>query len=362
MRYGEKSLGRAGAFSITTIALAAITLLVLSCGDGAVEPTPPPAPVATAVTVTPTAAELSALGATTRFSAQVRDQNGRVMAGASVAWSSSSASVATVDGSGVVTAAANGTATITATSGSASGSAAVTVAQSVGAVSVSPTADTLVAFGDTVRLVAEATDANRHAVVGAEFSWTSSDTAVARVDDSGLVTGVDEGTATITAMSGAASGRAAVTVAQSVGAVTITPAADTLVVADTVRLSAEATDANGHAVMGAEFSWASSDTLVAVVDSGGLVTAVAAGEAAINATSSGVTGRAAIVVAARAPTTVAVTPDTVAFTAVGQTMSLAAEVRDQIGRTMEGVTVSWSSGDRLVATVDSAGLVTFTAI
>ena len=266
-------MGRAGAFSITTIALAAITLLVLSCGDGAVEPAPPPAPVATAVTVTPTAAELSALGATTRFSAQVRDQNGRVMAGASVAWSSSSASVATVDASGVVTAAANGSATITATSGSASGSAAVTVAQSVGTVA-------------------------------------------------------------------------------------ITPAADTLVVADTVRLSAEATDANGHAVVGAEFTWSSSDTLVAVVDGGGLVTAVAAGEAAINATSSGVTGRAAIVVAARAPTTVAVTPDTVAFTAVGQTMSLAAEVRDQLGRPMEGVAVSWSSGDRLVATVDSAGLVT----
>ena len=357
MRYGEGSRGRATAFSITTITLATITLLVLSCGDGAVEPTPPPAPVATTVTVTPAAAELSALGATTRLSAQVRDQNGRVMAGASVAWSSSNASVATVDGSGLVTAMANGTATITARAGSASGSAAVTVAQSVSAVSVSPAAATLVAFADTVRLVAEATDANGHAVVGAGFSWTSSDTAVARVDDSGLVTGVDEGTATITATSGSASGSASVTVAQSVGTVAITPAADTLVVADTVRLSAEATDANGHAVAGAEFTWASSDTLVAVVDGGGLVTAAAAGEAAITATSSGVTGRAAIVVAARAPTTVAVTPDTVVFTAVGQTMRLAAEVRDQLGRPIEGMAVSWSSGDTLVATVDGAGLV-----
>ena len=100
------------------------------------------------------------------------------------------------------------------------------------------------------------------------------------------------------------------------------------------------------------------DTLVAIVDGGGLVTGVAAGEAEITATSSGVTGRATITIAARAPTTVAVTPDSVAFTAVGQTMRLATEVRDQIGRPMEDVAVSWSSADTLVAMVDSTGLVT----
>ena len=244
------------------------------CGDGAVEPPPPDPPRPATVTVTPPTAELSALGATVRLSAEVRDQNGRVMAGAAVTWASSNTSVATVDASGLVTAASNGAATITATAGSASGTAAVTVAQVVSAVGVTPASDTIVAFGDTVRLVAEATDAN------------------------------------------------------------------------------------GHAVAGAEFTWASSDTLVAVVDGGGLVTGMAAGEAEITATSAGVTGTAALAVVTPAPTTVAVRPDTVAFTAVGQTMQLAAQVHDQIGRPMEGVAVSWSSGDTLVATVDSAGLVT----
>ena len=81
------------------------------------------------------------------------------MAGATVAWASSDTAVAAVDAAGQVTAAANGAATITATAGSASGTAAVTVAQVVSAVAVSPAADTLVAFGDTVRLAAEATDA-----------------------------------------------------------------------------------------------------------------------------------------------------------------------------------------------------------
>lgn len=74
------------------------------------------------------------------------------------------------------------------------------------------------------------------------------------MDASGLVTAAANGSATITARSGSASGTATVTVAQSVSAVAVTPAPDTLVVADTVRLSAEASDANGHAVAGVEFT------------------------------------------------------------------------------------------------------------
>ena len=78
---------------------------------------------------------------------------------------------------------------------------------------------------------------------------------------------------------------------------------------DTVWFEAEAKDANGHAVAGAEFTWASGDTAVAVVDATGLVTGV--GEVEITATTAGVTGRAVLVVAAPAPTTLAITPDTV---------------------------------------------------
>ena len=65
--------------------------------------------------------------------------------------------------------------------------------------------------GDTVRLAAEATDANGHAVAEAEFEWASSDGSVAAVDASGLVRGVGEGTATITATAGSARGTAVIT-------------------------------------------------------------------------------------------------------------------------------------------------------
>ncbi|MDE2654096.1 MAG: Ig-like domain-containing protein [Gemmatimonadota bacterium] len=59
----------------------------------------------------------------------------------------------------------------------------------VSAVTASPAADTQVALGDTVAAVTE-------------LEWSSSDEPVARVDDSGLVTGADAGTATTTATEG----------------------------------------------------------------------------------------------------------------------------------------------------------------
>ena len=189
--------------TVPAMAVAVAMVLILSCGDGAVEPPalPPPAPVATTVTVNPASATLTSLGETARFTAEVRDQNGQVMSGAAVAWAGSDASVASVDGSGVVTAVANGTATITAMAGSVSGTAGVTVEQMPDSVSVVPPQATLAAPGDTLRLMAEAFDANGHAVAEAEFSWASSDTAVATVDLSGLVTAIRAGEVEITTTS-----------------------------------------------------------------------------------------------------------------------------------------------------------------
>ena len=231
--------------------------LVSSCGDGAT-PTPttllPDSPRPTAVEVNPATSELAALGASVQLSADVRDQNGEVMAGITVTWNSSSASVATVDQSGLVMAVGDGTAVIAASvnqGSGANGTAIVTVTQSIVSVEVSPSTAELTALGATVQLTAGAFDANGHAVAEAKFSWESSAAAIATVDASGLVTGVAVGVSMITASSESASGSAGVTVMQPVVSVEVSPSAETIGLGGTLQLMAEGFDANGHAVAGA---------------------------------------------------------------------------------------------------------------
>ena len=205
-----------GRVSIFVFAVLAVLAQVAGCGDGATEPPPQPPPDPprpTTVTVSPATSQLTALGETVQLTASVRDQNGQAMAGATVTWVSSESAVATVDASGLVTAAGNGTATITASAGTASGTAAVTVMQAPGSVVVEPAEATLTVPGDTVRLAARAFDANGSEVADAQFSWESDDPAVATVDSTGLVTATGNGTAIITASTGSASGSAKITVA-----------------------------------------------------------------------------------------------------------------------------------------------------
>ena len=163
-------------------------------------------------------------------------------------------------------------------------------------VTVSPSSLEFAALRDTARLSAQVHDQYGGLMADAAVAWASSDASVASVDSDGLVESVGNGEAAVTATAGSAAGGAAVTVAQVVNTIALTPAADTLMAGDTLRLIAEAADANGHAVAGAEFAWASGDAAVAQVDATGLVTGVGAGEVEITATSSGVTGRAALVV------------------------------------------------------------------
>ena len=124
-----QSLTRHGRTPTPPFPVLAALAWATACGDGATAPPPDP-PRATTVTVSPATSQLIALGATVRLTARVLDQNGQAIAETTVTWASSDAAVATVDGSGLVTAAGNGTATVTASVGSVSGTAGITVAVS----------------------------------------------------------------------------------------------------------------------------------------------------------------------------------------------------------------------------------------
>ena len=225
-------------------------------------------------------------------------------------------------------------------------------------ITVIPATPQLDAIAATIQLAAEVRDQHGQLMTGISLSWTTNDRSIASVGrTSGLVTATANGVATITATAGDATGTAKATVMQEITAVSVLPAVDTLVEGDTVRLTARATDGNEYPVTNARFLWASSNTEVATVDTLGLVAGRSSGAATATATSSGVTGQASLTVEVPAPTTIVVTPDTVGLSALGDTVRVIAEVRDQIGRPMTGVTATWATGDALVATVDSGGLV-----
>ena len=163
-------------------------------------------------------------------------------------------------------------------------------------IAVTPATAELTALGATVQLAAQVRDQNGQAMAGAAVTWSSGSTAVATVDATGLVTATGNGTATISATSESASGTATMTVAQAVSEVAVTPTADTLAIGDTLRISAEAVDANGNAVAEAAFTWSSSDDSVAAVDDSGLVLGLGEGMATIRAASGGVSASAEITV------------------------------------------------------------------
>ena len=81
-------------------------------------------------------------------------------------------------------------------------------------------------------------------------------------------------------------------------ALRVTPfAAQQLAVGDTLPLTAQVLDQNGEAVTGKAVTWASDNTLVATVDTTGVVTAVGEGAATITAESGGIAARVQFVVA-----------------------------------------------------------------
>src|SRR3989442_11616615 len=151
-------------------------------------------------------------GQAIQLTATPKDANGNPLTGRTVTWSSSNTSVAIADANGNVTALAPGAATITATSEGQSGTAAITVTNvAVNSVTVSP-APASVPAGQAVQLTATPKDASGTPLTGRAIIWSSSNTSVATVNASGLVSGVVAGSATITAMSEGQSGTSAVTV------------------------------------------------------------------------------------------------------------------------------------------------------
>ncbi len=332
------------------LATAAAVLLVTCSNEG-------PSTTVASVTVTPPAPTVVVAG-TVQLTATTKDANGSVLTGRVVTWASGTPAVATVSATGLVTGVAQGQATITATSEGQQGTAAVTVMLApVSSVTVTPNPAT-VQIGQTLQLTATLKDANQNVLTGRVVTWASGNTGVATVSSTGLVTGVAQGQATITAASEGQQGTAAVTVIPvPVASVTVTPTPATVPAGQTLQLTATTKDANGNVLTGRVVTWASNNTPVATVSSTGLVTGVAQGQATITATSEGKQGMAAITVTALPVASVTVQP-MAANVPLGLTVQLTATLKDANGNVVTGRVVTWASDNTAVATVNSNGLVT----
>lgn len=312
------------------------------------------------VAIAPTAATIP-VGGSVVLQGVAYDAGGQTLDGRTVVWATSAPQVATVDASGKVTGVLAGKATVTGTIEGKTASSTITVTViPVAAVAITPGSAAL-DVGQSASLTAVATDASGNTLTGRTITWSSANTSIATVTTAGLVKGVGAGTTTISATAEGKTGTAQVVVTATgppqppVATVTVTPPATTLAIGATATLTATVKQANGAVLTGRAVTWSSSAPNIATVSGSGVVTAVAAGNATITATSEGKSGTASVTVSP--PTTVgSVTVTPVALTLTNnRPKTLTAAVLDAKGKPVKGPTIVWSSSDSSLVSVSSIG-------
>jgi len=301
------------------------------------------------------------LGRTFSFEIETRDTDGKKVTGRRVTWSSLNPNVAAVDDNGMVTGVGLGTSIITARADAATAQTNMLVQPAVASVVLLPASGS-VSVGATRTLTVAVNDKDGRTIAGRLVTFSSSDPSVATVNALGVVAGVAEGRATITAQAvlDQVNGTATVDVVKvPVATVSITPAgAQTVFEGLTLQLSAVLRDANNAILSGRPVSWTTSNQSVATVSANGLVAGVSLGITQITAESEGRTSSVQVTVAPRPVATVGLSPNP-GSVKVGQALQMSLDLRDASGNqlTTAGRSVTWESSNNPVATVQN-GVVT----
>ncbi|NML41670.1 hypothetical protein HHL17_31080, partial [Chitinophaga sp. G-6-1-13] len=253
-------------------------------------------------------------------------------------WSSSNTAVATIDASGLVTGVSAGTAMITYEVTNANGcKTKQTVTITVNALPVvSP-----IITGTTDVCVGSTTPLSNTTPGGI---WSSSNTAVATIDATGLVAGISAGTATITYEVTNANGCKA----QQTTTVTVNGLPVVSPITGTTNVCVGATTNLSSTTTGGV--WSSSNTAVATIDATGLVAGISAGTATITYVVTNANG-----CKSQQTTTVTVNALPVVSPITGTT-SVCVGVTTTLNNTTPGGI--WSSSNNAIATIDANGLVT----
>ncbi|MDC5805175.1 Ig-like domain-containing protein [Vibrio europaeus] len=250
-------------------------------------------PLLTALVVEPDSLEIK-VGASKQLvaTAHYSDNSTKVVT-ALVDWSSSDSSKASVDGNGLVKGKVEGTVTIHASykDGEVTQTATVYpvnvyVPVSFTSLTVSPTSATL-AVGKTQAFTATAhySDGSTK-VVTSQSGWVSSNSGIASVSGTGVVTGKKAGNAKLTVtysdLGVKKSASATVTVKKALKSVTVTPTSDAIVVGGSTTLKAQAHYDDGSVMsLTTQAKWTSSNSNIATVNASGVVSGKAAGRVTI---------------------------------------------------------------------------------
>lgn len=272
----------------------------------------------------------------------------------SVTWSSSNTSVATVDGYGKVTARAVGTAVITVrtSDGGKVATCTYTVKPLVSEITLNKTTSNLgIGKSETLTATILPTDA-----FDKSLTWSSSDTAIAAVDQNGKVTGKTVGTVTITAAAKDGSGKSAsctYTILPLVNSVTLNKDSTELNIGETEPLFATVLPDEAY---DKTLTWSSTDSSVASVDQKGVITAKSSGTTTIKAVANDGSGTYdTCTVTVKSLVTGIKLNKSSSDLIVGQSEMLTASV-EPIDASDSSVT--WSSSDETIAVVDENGNVT----
>lgn len=194
-------------------------------------------------------------------------------------WEIGDDSIASVDANGVITGIKGGNTIVTLTSadGKFSAKCPVTVNQPLKAIKMDDIAlETNGHTSETVAYTLEPADTTED-----DVTLSVADESIAKLEGNKLVA-VSDGATKITATSGIVKTSAKVTVTTKVEQIALNKTEGVLTVGNSVTVTATVTPDNAT---NATVNWTSSDEKVATVDSNGKVTAVAAGNATIKATS-----------------------------------------------------------------------------
>ena len=281
-------------------------------------PGTPTAPVgAASVSVTPTWVSLTA-GQSSQLTAVVHDASGNVMTGQPVAWTSSTPSVATVSSTGRVTAVGAGSATITASSSGLSGTSTISVAGN----STTPSPSTVSNLSAT---------ANSDSSAAITFTAVSDGTGQPASYDLRYTAGsISWGSANSVSAGSCKAPIAGAAVGSTVHCTVLGLAPSTSYQFQVVAFRGSLN--TGSAVFGSLSNVASAAT--------------SAAPAAPAAPPAGVTVASVIV-----------TPSPVS-NSVGQTAQFSAQVISSTGSVLSGQSITWTSSNSAIATVNASGLAT----